>query len=809
MAKTEFDSHILNKIVVPQTIFGRYLFASAIFAFAFAIRWFFFFYPAVVFAAFLCGTGAGLQVTVLSLLAVSYFYIPPFGSFVIHEGSWPALASFTALGIFISLLIGRMQRGALSATALNRQLAGTMAALEQDIAERKQVEEALLNTEKRLNLSIESGEIGLWELDLVNHTTWRSPLHDKTFGYETLLPEWTYEMLMAHVITEDRAEVNQKFGDSIANLTSWNFECRIKRKDGAVRWVWVKGTHELDEHNKPLKMIGVVQDITERKLHELNSKQFEAIVQSSDDAIMSKSLDGAVLSWNPGAEVMFGYSTEEMIGTHMVVILPPDRLNQEEGILNRLLNDKKFIQFEAVGLHKDGTKIDVSVTISRIHDQDGKVIGTTKIVHNITERKQFQYALLEKNVELEGATVLAEKANLAKSEFLSSMSHELRTPLNVVLGFAQLLDCGMPSLPQKLSIDQILKAGWHLLDLVNEILDLAMIESGKVSMSIEPISLSAVLQDYQAMIAPQAQKRGVVMIFPEFAYPCYVRADMTRLKQVMINLLSNAIKYNLDDGSIIVQWAMVEDNRVRISITDTGHGMTPEQLAQLFQPFNRLGREDGSEEGTGIGLVVTKQLVELMGGTIGVESGVGVGSVFWIELEAAHAQELPIHEVTQSKKGEPVQVEALSTQRTLLYIEDEPANFLLVKQLIVRHSNLKLLSAINAFRGIEMACTMQPDLILMDINLPYISGFDALKLLRENPVTAHITVIALSANAMARDIQKGLEAGFFSYLTKPIKIDEFMNALDAALLHVAENDLKSEGADDDIGVVPAVTFVAH
>jgi K+-sensing histidine kinase KdpD len=223
MAKTEFDSHILNKIVVPQTIFGRYLFASAIFAFAFAIRWFFFpvdagrfffFYPAVVFAAFLCGTGAGLQVTVLSLLAVSYFYIPPFGSFVIHEGSWPALASFTALGIFISLLIGRMQRGALSATALNRQLAGTMAALEQDIAERKQVEEALLNTEKRLNLSIESGEIGLWELDLVNHTTWRSPLHDKTFGYETLLPEWTYEMLMAHVITVGILNVasNEKTG---------------------------------------------------------------------------------------------------------------------------------------------------------------------------------------------------------------------------------------------------------------------------------------------------------------------------------------------------------------------------------------------------------------------------------------------------------------------------------------------------------------------------------------------------------------------------------------------------------------------
>ena len=237
---------------------------------------------------------------------------------------------------------------------------------------------------------------------------------------------------------------------------------------------------------------------------------------------------------------------------------------------------------------------------------------------------------------------MAEKANLAKSEFLSSMSHELRSPLNAILGFAQLMETGspLPTPAQKASIDQILKAGWYLLELINEILDLALIESGKLSLSLEPMSLVDVMLECQAMIEPQAQKSGIRMSFPQFEIPYFVHADRTRVKQVLINLLSNAIKYNRAQGTVEVTCSASTAERIRISVQDTGEGLSPEKLAQLFQPFNRLGQEASAEEGTGIGLVVSKRLVELMGGEIGVESTVGVGSVFWIELNLAAEPQL-------------------------------------------------------------------------------------------------------------------------------------------------------------------------
>src|SRR5579862_831600 len=238
--------------------------------------------------------------------------------------------------------------------------------------------------------------------------------------------------------------------------------------------------------------------------------------------------------------------------------------------------------------------------------------------------------LQETNLALQSAKLTAEKANLAKSDFLSSMSHELRSPLNAILGFAQLMESGVP-LPtpsQKASIDQILQAGWYLLDLINEILDLAVIESGKLSLSLEPVSLADVMRECQAMIEPQADKRGIRMTFPPAGLPYFVHADRTRLKQVLINLLSNAVKYNRMAGTVIVDCVASVDERVLITVRDTGAGLSPEQVGQLFKSFNRLGQETSVEEGTGIGLVVSKRLVELMGGVIGVESTVGVGSAF-------------------------------------------------------------------------------------------------------------------------------------------------------------------------------------
>jgi CheY-like chemotaxis protein len=406
------------------------------------------------------------------------------------------------------------------------------------------------------------------------------------------------------------------------------------------------------------------------------------------------------------------------------------------------------------------------------------------------ERALLYEALQEKNVELESARSVAEKANLAKSEFLSSMSHELRSPLNAILGFAQLMETGspLPTPDQKASIDQILKAGWYLLELINEILDLALIESGRLSLSLEPMSLVDVMLECQTMIEPQAQKSGIRMSFPQFETPYFVIADRTRVKQVLINLLSNAIKYNRAQGAVEVTCGAGAAQRIRISVQDTGEGLSPEKLAQLFQPFNRLGKEAGAEEGTGIGLVVSKRLVELMGGEIGVASTVGAGSMFWFELNLAAEPQLVVG-LAEPLAPHQAHVPQGAALRTLLYVEDNQANMQLVEQLIARRPDMRLLSAGDGMLGIEMARIHQPEVILMDINLPGISGIQALKILREDPVTAHIPVLAISANAMPHDIKKGLEAGFFRYLTKPIKVDEFMDALDMALELAEEEEV--------------------
>jgi CheY-like chemotaxis protein len=342
-------------------------------------------------------------------------------------------------------------------------------------------------------------------------------------------------------------------------------------------------------------------------------------------------------------------------------------------------------------------------------------------------------------------------------------------------------DSPPPTPSQKESIAQILQAGWHLLKLINEILDLAKVESGQVPLSREPVSLAEVMLECQGMIEPQAQQRDIKLTFPQFDMPYYVHADRTRVKQVLINLLSNAIKYNREHGTLEVKCTASTLERIRVSITDTGAGLSPEQLAQLFQPFNRLGQEAGGEEGTGIGLVVAKRLVELMGGIIGVESTVGVGSVFWFELISVAEPHLSTEVSEAAALAQPHVPRGARLHNTLLYVEDNPANLKLVEQIIARHPDIRLLSAVNGNSGIEIARASQPDVILMDINLPGINGFETLKILRSDPTTAHIPVIAISANAMPLDIERGVKAGFFRYITKPIKVNELMEALNVAL----------------------------
>jgi len=567
---------------------------------------------------------------------------------------------------------------------------------------------------------------------------------------------------------------------------------------------------------------GILRDITARKQAEevlIKAGALQnAIFSSANFLIIATDTKGVIQIFNVGAERMLGYAASDVMNK-----ITPAEISDSQELITRakelstelstpimpgfealVFKASRGIEdiYELTYLHKDGSHLPAVVSVTALLDAQDQIIGYLLIGTDNTARKRIEEertllneALQDKNTELQSARLFADKANRAKSDFLSRMSHELRTPLNAILGFAQLLEAGSPAPTetQIIRLHEILKAGWYLLDLINEILDLALIESGKLSLSQEPVSLIDLIIECQAMIEPKLQERDITLTILPFDDASFIFADRTRVKQALINLLSNAIKYNCEHGTIEVKLSSTSPDRTRISITDSGMGLSQEMLEQLFQPFNRLGQENGNREGTGIGLVVTKQLVELMGGNIGVESKSGVGSVFWIELIRDDSSPFA---GTQSLLKDLLvpQTQAHGELRTLLYVEDNPANLMLVEQIIESLPHLEMLSARNANLGIALAKSHLPNVILMDINLPGISGIKALKILNDDPITAHIPVVALSANAMPRDIEKGLAAGFFRYLTKPIKINEFMSALNDAL-QFAEKDYSDKLKD--------------
>jgi PAS domain S-box-containing protein len=535
-----------------------------------------------------------------------------------------------------------------------------------------------------------------------------------------------------------------------------------------------------DDELSELEGLAMQADLALARNELLDSqRRLAAIVEFSDDAIVSKTLDGTITSWNRGAERLYGYGPDEVLGKSISVLVPPERLDEIPTVLQRVAGNESIEHYETKRQTKNGVTIDVSLTISPIRDGDGRVVGASTIARDVSERRKVEE-------ERESAREQADRANRAKSEFLSRMSHELRTPMNAVLGFAQLLRLDHLAPQQQEATEEILKAGRHLLELIDEVLDIARIEAGRLRLSLEPVDAMEVTQECISLLRPQANQEGVRLTLeppPDGPDPTiHVIADRQRLKQVLLNLISNGIKYNREQGSVRVAIdRSTEESRITIDVTDTGQGIPPERMEQLFAPFERLGVEETAIEGTGLGLALTRPLVEAMGGNIRVRSELGTGSTFTVEFASAD-DGMPAEEQPSSEDG--IAAEApTSGPRTILYVEDNLSNLKLMERVIARRPGITLLSAMQGSLGVALARDHRPELILLDLNLPDMRGEEVLARLNSDPATAELPVVVITADATSGQRARLIQAGSRDFITKPFDVDRLLQLIDE---HCAE-----------------------
>ena len=525
----------------------------------------------------------------------------------------------------------------------------------------------------------------------------------------------------------------------------------------------------------------LARDISDRKQAEAainDSQQRMALhVQHTPLGVIEWDENFCVTEWNPAAEIIFGYKKDEVLGLSAhEIILSDNAIPDVDKIWGQLLNSEGGMRSTNENVNKAGDTILCEWYNTPLVSMSEKVFGVASLVQDITKRVSMEESLIKAKTE-------AEKANEAKSEFLSKMSHELRTPLNAILGFGQLLEAEADDENNKQQLREILNAGDHLLELINEILDLSRIESGKLEVYQEEVDLGPVMDEVLSLIGPVASKESIDVVSDLSASKgVYVNADHTRLKQVLLNLLSNAIKYNRAQGRVTINMVL-KDKSIRINISDEGNGLSKTQQDMLFKPFSRLDKHKDIQ-GTGIGLVISKSLIEMMNGEIGVISEEGAGTTFWIEIPLA-VNVVPKKEKAASNTGEATDIrknkQTATQNKTILYIEDNPANMKLVAHIVDNYTPHKLIGAANALQGISIAEEQQPDMILMDIDLPDINGYEAFEKLQQKESTNHIPVIAVSANAMLRDIEKGKAVGFKNYLTKPLNVQDFVKVVENIL----------------------------
>ncbi len=647
-----------------------------------------------------------------------------------------------------------------------------------DITARKQKEDALRESEERFAFAVEGPGDGVWDWNMLTGEMALSGNYEGMLGFARgeLGPVINAsDAFMRSVHPDDLARARQTLQDYLAGrLPAYTIELRLRCKDGGYKWILCRSTVAgRDEAGKPVRMIGIHSDISERKENEERLALFRRIFDASQQCIGISDGQGRQIYQNRAHAEAYGYRDEEIIGRSFEMFMPDDPgLEPTHDFLAAIAAGRTWTGLLPLR-RKNGSIFMSASNVGFIKDERGQPQYLFNIFTDFTED-------LARREELAQAKEAAERANQAKSDFLSSMSHELRTPMNAIIGFAQMLeyDAGLNA-DQLDNAHEILKAGRHLLELINEVLDLAKIESGRVDLLLEPVSLATVIADCRQLIQPLAVARNIE-IHLDIPPGKAVRADRVRLKQVLLNLLSNAVKYNREYGGIRLDATASPAGRMRITVIDTGMGIPAERLEELFQPFNRLAAERSGVEGTGIGLTITRRLVEIMGGEVGVASEVGKGSRFWIDLPA----DAPPARAAVAGAGDGERTAAGTAPERpghVLCIDDNPVNLKLIAHMLGMRPNLRVITAHAPELGIELALTHQPDLILLDINMPGMDGYQVLEILKADARLRRIPVVAVTANAMPRDIERGKTAGFRDYLTKPLDVDRFLETIDRCL----------------------------
>ena len=573
----------------------------------------------------------------------------------------------------------------------------------------------------------------------------------------------------------DDLEISRQLAEQMLHGTARSsIEKRYVSKAGQVLWATRSGCVIRDGSGNPQHFLIMVEDISDRRAaeealrqskHELESalKANQLIMDNSLDVICTLDAEGRFVTVNAACMSLWSYMPEELIGRASIELVhPDDRARTEEAAHNIRLSGH-LTDFVNRCIRKDGAIVDVlwAATWSEA-DQTHFCVA-----HDVTERARIEKALREAKEE-------ADRANHAKIEFLSRMSHELRTPLNAILGFGQLLERQSPNAMQRTRVGHIISAGRHLLDLINEVLDISRIEAGRLQLSLEPVPVADTMTEVVDLMRPLAAERATKLstgAMPDKS--THVMADRQKFKQVLLNLLTNAVKYTPSGGSVTISAERRADGHVRVIVSDTGPGIAPDKIARLFTPFERLGAERSTVEGTGLGLALSQRLMHAMKGTIGVDTAPDCGSRFWVELPCAQS---PLDQITSSRNGDHA---ALSNDtRTILYVEDNLSNLTLIEQLLADQPQTTLITAMQGRMALDLARQHKPDLILLDLHLPDLPGWDVLAELQKHDATRHTPVVIISADATSRQIKRLLEAGAHAYLTKPIDVPEFFRVID-------------------------------